>query len=278
MSLTFMYITNDPFTASVCEKAGVDRVWIDLEYKGKEERQKNKDTVKSFHSISDIARIKKHLKRSQLLVRINPYDDDSKLEINMAIDAGADIIMLPMAKTYADCLKFVNDVNSRVKTVLLLETKSIEQFLSNILNDKLFDEIHIGLNDLSLSYGLNFIFQLISNGVVERICNQIRPYGIPYGFGGIGRLGQGIIPSEYIIPEHYRLGSTRAILSRSFFHLDGAIRDKATVECKFIEKIAEIRNFEAKVSSFSDEDFTKNFCFVKSKIDTLFGENKSDKI
>lgn len=278
MSLTFMYITNDPFTASVCEKAGVDRVWIDLEYKGKEERQKNKDTVKSFHSISDIARIKKHLKRSQLLVRINPYDNDSKLEIDMAIDAGADIIMLPMAKTYADCLKFVNDVNSRVKTVLLLETKSIEQFLSNILNDKLFDEIHIGLNDLSLSYGLNFIFQLISNGVVERICNQIRPYGIPYGFGGIGRLGQGIIPSEYIIPEHYRLGSTRAILSRSFFHLDSAIRDKAIVECKFIEKIAEIRNFEAKVSSFSDEDFTKNFCFVKSKIDTLFGENKSDKI
>ncbi|UTC65425.1 aldolase [Treponema sp. OMZ 788] len=278
MSLKFMYITNDPFTARVCERAGVDRVWIDLEYKGKEERQKNKDTVKSFHSISDISIIKNELKKSQLLVRVNPYDKDSKLEIDGVIDAGADIIMLPMAKTYIDCLNFVNDVNGRVKTILLLETKSIEQFLGKILNDNLFDEIHIGLNDLSLSYGLNFMFQLISNGVVERICNQIRPYGVPYGFGGIGRLGQGIIPSEYIIPEHYRLGSTRAILSRSFFHLGDVIRDRSIVECKFIEKIQEIRSFEAKVSSFSDEEFTKNFCFVKSKIDTMFGENKSDNI
>ena len=40
--------------------------------------------------------------------------------------------------------------------------------------------------------------------------------GIPYGFGGIAQLGQGTLPAENIIAEHYRLGSSMAILSRSF--------------------------------------------------------------
>ena len=37
--LTLMYITNNPDVALIAQKYGVDRIWIDLEYKGKEERQ-----------------------------------------------------------------------------------------------------------------------------------------------------------------------------------------------------------------------------------------------
>lgn len=54
MSLTLMYITNNPQVALIAEKNGVDRIWIDLETLGKEERQKNKNTVKSHHFIRDI--------------------------------------------------------------------------------------------------------------------------------------------------------------------------------------------------------------------------------
>ena len=36
------------------------------------------------------------------------------------------------------------------------------------------------------------------------------------GFGGIARLGFGMLPAEHVIAEHYRLGSTAVILSRSF--------------------------------------------------------------
>ena len=56
--LTLFYITNKPEVALIADKYGVDRVWIDLEVLGKELRQKNLDTVKSKHSISDIERIK----------------------------------------------------------------------------------------------------------------------------------------------------------------------------------------------------------------------------
>jgi len=35
-----MYITNEPDVALIAEKYGVNRIWIDLETLGKEERQK----------------------------------------------------------------------------------------------------------------------------------------------------------------------------------------------------------------------------------------------
>ena len=73
MSLVLMYITNIPQVALIAEKNGVDRIWIDLETLGKEERQKGMNTVKSKHSIEDIKKIKSVLSKSDLMVRINPW-------------------------------------------------------------------------------------------------------------------------------------------------------------------------------------------------------------
>lgn len=41
-------------------------------------------------------------------------------------------------------------------------------------------------------------------------------WSIPFGFGGIARIGEGDLPSDYILGEHVRLGSTSVILSRTF--------------------------------------------------------------
>ena len=72
MCLTLMYITNNPEVALIAEKYGVDRIWIDLETLGKEERQKGMNTVKSRHSVDDIRKIKPLLTKAELLVRVNP--------------------------------------------------------------------------------------------------------------------------------------------------------------------------------------------------------------
>lgn len=42
-----MYITNRPEIAQIAESAGVDRIFVDLEYIGKADRQSGLDTVKS---------------------------------------------------------------------------------------------------------------------------------------------------------------------------------------------------------------------------------------
>ena len=47
MALKLMYITNNPEVAEIAQNYGVDRIWIDMEYKGKDERQKGLDTVKN---------------------------------------------------------------------------------------------------------------------------------------------------------------------------------------------------------------------------------------
>ena len=57
MALKLMYITNNADVALIAEKYGVDRIWVDLESLGKEERQKGMNSVKSKHTIDDIRRI-----------------------------------------------------------------------------------------------------------------------------------------------------------------------------------------------------------------------------
>ena len=45
MHLKLMYITNNPDVALIAQKNGVERIWIDLETEGKEERQKGIESV-----------------------------------------------------------------------------------------------------------------------------------------------------------------------------------------------------------------------------------------
>ena len=52
MSLKLMYITNNPTVAKIAECTGVDRIFVDMEYIGKEKRQAGLDTVKSRHTIN----------------------------------------------------------------------------------------------------------------------------------------------------------------------------------------------------------------------------------
>ncbi|WP_290763016.1 aldolase/citrate lyase family protein [Fibrobacter sp. UBA4297] len=268
MSLCLMYITNRQDVAQIAQKYGVDRIWVDLETRGKEERQKNYDSVKSHHSVADIKAIKPHLTTSEMLVRVNPWYDGSTAEINSVIDAGADIIMLPYWKTSEEVSNFVNAVNGRCKTTLLLETKEALECVDEVLAQGGFDEIHIGLNDLHLSYGMTFMFELLSDGTVEKLCNKFKAARIPYGFGGIAKLGSGMLPAEKVIMEHYRLGSTRAILSRSFCDC-ARITDIAEIERTFSENLKTLRAFESSLADKTPEDFAKNKAEVATAVDAI---------
>lgn len=274
MALKLMYITNNSDVALIAEKYGVDRIWIDLETLGKEERQHNMNTVKSKHSIEDIKRIKPLLTKSDMLVRINPWNDNSEKEINDVIAAGADMIMLPMWKSATEVSNFLKVVDSRCKTTLLLETKEAAECLDEVLANGGMDEIHIGLNDLHLSYGMTFMFELLADGTVERLTKKIKAKGLPYGFGGIARLGEGDLPAEKVIMEHYRLGSTRAILSRSFCNTD-MTTDIEEIENIFKKNMKNLRNFEIQMDK--ETEFEKNQEEVKRIVQRIVEAKKGNK-
>lgn len=262
MALKLMYITNCPDVASVAEKSGVDRIFLDMEYVGKEERQPG-DTVKSFHTVSDVRAVKAALSKSELLVRVNPITEacgdfcGSEEEINATLEAGADVIMLPMAKSIDEIKQFARFVGGRAKTMLLLETAEAAEKIDEILSLGVIDEVHIGLNDLHVSLGKKFMFELLTDGTVEKLCNKISSFGLPYGFGGIARLGYGMLPAEHVICEHYRLGSKAAILSRSFANLNN-VTDVGEISQIFEVETAKIRDYEKLVAEYTPAQFEKN--------------------
>ena len=267
MALNVFYITNNIDVALIAEEAGVNRIWIDLETLGKEERQKGINSVKSHHTIRDIEAIAPKLTKAEMLVRVNPWNENSEEEIDQVIKAGAQIVMLPMWKRVEEVKKFIGAVCGRAKTTLLLETKEAEECLDDVLKLDGIDEIHIGLNDLHLSYGLTFMFELLTNGTVERIVNKIRVKKIPYGFGGISHFGDGMIPAEMIITEHYRLGSTRAILSRGFCDQTKPLDE---VKTQFQKNMKEFREFESHIDALTFEEnrkeMAKRVCLVVGMI------------
>ena len=265
MALELMYITNNPKIARIIERCGVDRIWVDLERIGKRQRQGGMNTVQSDHVIEDVSVIRDAIERAKLQVRINPIHKDSKKEIDEVISRGADIVMLPYYHSVEEVKSFLNYVDGRAKTLLLLETIDAEKNLDEYMPLEGIDEVHIGLNDLHLQYKQKFMFELLSNGKVEEICNRLKKYNVKYGFGGIAKLDEGLLPARHIVAEHYRLGSSMAILSRSFY--DSWISDDyEEIGRAFEFGIGELRSYEERLAGESEEFFLKNKDMVVKEV------------
>lgn len=254
--LKYFYITNNPYVAQIAEEAGVDRIFVDMEYIGKELRQPNMDTVKNHHTVDDVKRIRKAISDAELLVRVNPIHNDSQHEIEEVVKAGADIIMLPMWKTVDEVKEFIDLVDGRTKTILLLETDDAVQCIDEVVNVQGIDEIHIGLNDLHLSQHKSFLFELVTDGTVDYLAEKIKNAGIPFGFGGVGRVNSknAPLPAENILAEHYRLGSKMVILARAFCNSDG-ITDYNSLRNDFINGVSENRKYERILLNMSKDFF-----------------------
>lgn len=274
--LKLMYITNRPEIAQIAESAGVDWIFVDMEFIGKNLRQGGLNTVKNHHTISDISNIKKSVTKAKVLVRINPIHKtmenyfSSREEIEAAIKAGADILMLPYFKTMDEVKKFLNYVNGRTQTCLLVETPEAVLLLDEILKLDGIDMIHIGLNDLHLALGMKFMFELLADGTVDRLARIIKSKGIPFGFGGLATLDGGVLPGAAVLKEHYRLGSSMVIVSRSFCNTE-TVTDLEEIRQTFNIGIANIRHLEAEAKA-AKTYFDNNRNFVVRSVYSLIGE------
>ena len=144
--LKLFYITKNPAVARIAQAAGVDRIFVDMEYIGKAQRQGGMDTVQNHHTVEDVARLRPVLDQAELLVRVNPVHPGSKDEIDRVVAAGADVIMLPMWQSVEQVRQFIRWVDGRAKTLLLLENQAAVDCLDRVVALPGVDEIHIGLN------------------------------------------------------------------------------------------------------------------------------------
>ncbi len=258
-------ITNDVKLAQYAQDCGVERIMVDLEVIGKEDRQGHLNTVFSKHTFDDIENIRKSISKSKLLVRVNPIHENSEEEINKVIQLGADIIMLPMFKTKQEVQDFIKFVDKRAITCLLLETSQALVRIDEILEVVGIDEIHIGLNDLHLSMNLDFMFELLSGGIVEYLSNKIISKNIKFGFGGIARIGQGTLDSTLILSEHFRLNSSMVILSRDFKNYLESYEDIVkSIDLK--EEVIKVNNYMEKLKYNNLDEIENNIILLKNKI------------
>jgi hypothetical protein len=243
--LELIQITNDPTFACRCDALDGMRLFVDLERLGKAERQAGRNTFISAHEIDDVGNIKSVLRRSRLMVRVNPLHAGSGDEVEGAVARGADLLMLPMFTQPSEVRAFSRLVASRAAVVALLETGQALACLGDWIDTPGLAEVYVGLNDLHLSLGQRFMFEPLVDGVVDRVASAARGAGLRFGFGGIARLNDGLLPGRDVLAEHLRLGSSCVILSRTFH--GGASTSS------FEEEVAELRRAERELAARTPE-------------------------
>lgn len=227
--LELIQITNDPDFARRCDDLGGVRLFVDLERLGKAERQAGRNTFISAHALDDVARVKRVLRHSKLMVRVNPLHAGTAGEVAAVLERGADFLMLPMFTRGQDVREFAALVAGRAPIVPLLETGSALECLDDWIATAGLAEVYVGLNDLHLSLGHRFMFEPLALGLVDRVARAARGQGLRFGFGGIARMDEGHVSGRDVLAEHLRLGSGSVILSRTFHRPGDALPFEAAV-------------------------------------------------
>lgn len=258
-----MILASTPEDALSAQEAGVNRIFYDLEYIGKAERQRGRDTVKYHNDIEQIPAIREVVTTSSLLVRTNPIHAYTAAEVEKAIQYGADYLMLPMTMDKHDVETYVNLVSGRAKVIIMIETAASMTRLDDILEVPGVDELFIGLNDLHISLGLNFLFEPLAGGLVDYIARKCHKKGMPFGFGGIARIGDGILPADMILGEHVRVGSSSVILSRTFKGGDSP----QTIDFK--TEVDKVRNRFNELQTWTIEQLEENHRKVKNIVNKI---------
>ncbi len=265
--LDLLQFTNDPLLARRCDALEGLRPVVDLERLGKAERQAGRNTFISAHTLEDVGRIKSELRRARLMVRVNPLHAGTPGEVDDAIAQGADLLMLPMFTDAATLREFARVVDGRRPIVPLVETAGALRSASDWIDTPGLWEVYVGLNDLHISMGLRFMFEPLAMGSLDDLSALARARGLRFGFGGIARLDEGLLPGRAVLGEHLRLGSQAVILSRTFNRPDAgssyedgihalrqaerelAVRDAARVQADARETAGRIRQIAADMAA-----------------------------
>lgn len=263
--LKFLLIVDDDGIARHAADAGVEILFVDLERNGKAERQPGAQNWKSKQTAEDVSRIRAAAPDADLLVRLNPMFDGTAAEVEDALARGADCLMLPMFTRADEVARFQDIVADRAVVVPLFETAASLQEIPEIVRRGAPGRAHFGLNDLHLDLGMRFMFEPLADGVLEEPCAALREAGVPFGIGGVARVGEGILDPAVLLGEHVRLGSTWAILSRSF-HRQSTTLTEMTMSTDFLAELTALRDAYAAFEAQSPADLERNRARVADRI------------
>jgi 2-keto-3-deoxy-L-rhamnonate aldolase RhmA len=250
-------LTVDAKLARYADRAGVDRVGVDLEIIGKAERQGGLGTWISDHREDQIPAIADQLSQASLFARTNPLHRDSVNDVAHLLDMGVEVLMVPMFTTAREVEKYIGLVKGRAKVVPLLETVPAAERVEEIVALDGIDEIHVGINDLGLGLGFRNRFLTLTTDLIVRVVDSILEAGIRLALGSIGRaLDDSLpLPSELVYAQYARLGATAAFVSQQFLS-DDMTESQFRME---VEKIRERMTYWSRRDSGELKDAYRRF-------------------
>jgi hypothetical protein len=211
-SLELFFFTSDSDLARRGVDAGLDGIVIDWERVGKEQRQVAADTEINLDTVDDLRRVRAATD-GRILCRINPVAETTGTEIQDAISAGADEVLVPMVRTRDEVETAFEHARGEIAVGILIETLEAVEAAAELGTLPL-SRVYLGLNDLAIDRGSASIFSAIRDGTVERVRDAIR---VPFGFAGMTLPEAGDpIPCRLLVGELARVRCEFTFLRRSF--------------------------------------------------------------
>ena len=234
---------NTPAAARAVVDAGATGVVIDWERRGKVARQAGADTQVNGDTPDDLAAVRAAT-GGRVLCRVNQWAPWTPAEIDLAVDLGADEVLLPMVRRVDEVDAALDAVAGRCGLGILIETTDAVRQVDELLARPL-SRIYMGLNDLMIDRGGRCLFAALVDGTVDRVARVARANVTPFGVAGLTLPEAGRpVPCRLLTGALARVGASFTFLRRSFW-ADTAGRDLAVEVPRMLEAAASARGRSA---------------------------------
>ncbi len=212
--MDLLVFTADPVRAAAVVDAGAAGVIVDWERRGKARRQAGQDTQINEDTAADLAAVRSATS-GRVLCRVNGAGPWTAQEVQLAVELGADEVLLPMVRTPADVDLALDAVAGRCGLGVLVETQAAVDCVDALAQRPL-ARVYLGLNDLRIDRGgADPLFAPLVDGTADRVRRAV---DVPFGVAGLTLPDRGRpVPSRLLAGELARLGADFTFLRRSFW-------------------------------------------------------------
>ena len=235
--MDLLVFTADPGRAAAVVAAGAAGVILDWERRGKARRQQGQDTQINEDTAADLAAVR-DATPGRVLCRVNGAGPWTVQEVQLAVELGADEVLLPMVRTPADVDLALDAVAGRCGLGILVETQDAVDGIDALAQRPL-SRVYLGLNDLRIDRGgSDPLFAPLVDGTADRVRRAV---DVPFGVAGLTLPDRGHpVPSRLLAGELARLGADFTFLRRSFW-ADTAGQDLRTAVPRILASCAAAR-------------------------------------
>ena len=211
--LELLLFSTDPVLVAEATTAGIDGFIVDWERRGKSRRQAGEGTQINEDTLDDLVRVRAATRRP-VLCRIDGYGPWTAQQVERAIEAGADELLLPMVRNPQQVDRTLDHVADRCSLGILIETREGVRQAAQLARRPL-SRVYVGLNDLRIDRGSASLFQPLVDGTVDRGRADVGP--VPFGVAGLTLPDRGTpVASRLLAAELVRQQASFTFLRRSF--------------------------------------------------------------